>query len=130
MPDIIEFGDFDEFLDWQARNEAIANARVTPEQAEIGYGDHWARRFEDIVIFGRVMSLDELEQMERNLGCDEEEIASEREMISDSHERGYRFGYCYSVVEPEGELGSTHISVMTKITAEEFQAAKEHGWRI
>jgi hypothetical protein len=124
------FDNTDDMFTWMRQQEQAANDRVTPDQAEISYGDHWMRPYEDIVIFGYVPTPDEQAASERELGADDEEIEYEREMLADTYARGYRYGKCYSVVEPEGEWGSTHISTMVKITKEQFEEAKEAGWDI
>jgi hypothetical protein len=110
--------------------EEQANARATPEQLAIDYGDYWISAFDDFLIFGRVMTLDELDAESRRLSNDKDEIKSEHDMIVSAHARGYRFGWAYSIVEERGELGSTHISRMLSITAEMFEAAKGHGWDV
>ena len=43
-------------------------------------------------------------------------------------ERGYRFGRAYSVIVPDGEFGSTHVSEMVPLRKEEFEDARKAGW--
>jgi hypothetical protein len=108
--------------------EDAANARVTADQAGITYGDHWMSAFDDVLIFGRVNPLDELDEANRQLGMGRTEMRTEREMIEIAYRRGYRYGRCYSVIVPEGEWGSTHVVKMVPITAEQYAAAESHGW--
>jgi hypothetical protein len=42
---------------------------------------------------------------------------------------GYAWGTFFSVGEPEGETGETHLSTCTRIGLEEFEAARLRGWR-
>lgn len=119
-----------------AAQEDAANRRTTPEQKAIGYGDYFIRDYEtmfgfgeSLTIYGYIMTRDEFIESERDAGSPEDELAWTLERMDSSYERGYRFGWCYSEVEPDGELGSTHVSTMTrKISKEEFEAAKERGW--
>ena len=48
--------------------------------------------------------------------------------LVDSYKRGYRFGKCWSVWEPEGEYGSTHVSEMMPLRPEEFEDARNADW--
>jgi hypothetical protein len=115
---------------WNAIRKGILTAkeRATPEQNAITYGDYWMRVWEDFLIFGTISHPDDLDAAERLLGASEEEIKAERKMLAESYENGFRFGKAYSVIVPEGELGDTHVSEMTKITKEEFEEAKALGW--
>jgi hypothetical protein len=124
------FDNTDDMFAWMRQQERAANANVTPDQAEIGYGDYWVRICEDIYIFGYVPTQDEQEASERELGADDEEIEYQRDMLADAYARGYRYGKCYSAIEIEGEWGSTHISTMTKITKEMFEEAQSVDWGV
>jgi hypothetical protein len=125
------FDSFDEMMAFMQEQERIANEHVTPEQSEIGYGDYWVRMYEgDLLIFGYIPTLEESEAQERELGADDEEIEFEQAQLKDSHSRGYRYGQCFSVIEPTGEWGSTHIANMVKITKDQFEFAKANGWNV
>jgi hypothetical protein len=65
---------------------------------------------------------------EKGAGADDAELSWTTQAHDSSFQRGYRFGWHFSTVEPDGELGSTHVSTMRKITREEFEAAKARGW--
>jgi hypothetical protein len=52
------------------------------------------------------------------------------ERTDDSYTRGYRFGRWYSVVEPDGEVGSAHISACWPISRRDFEYARRNGWRL
>jgi hypothetical protein len=42
---------------------------------------------------------------------------------------GYRYCKCFSVVEPDGELGEVHISVINKqVSKSIFDRARKAGW--
>jgi len=107
-----------------------ANSMVLPRQSLIKQGDYWMRMWEDVIIFGRISTTEELDAEERRLGASEEEIEWEHETMENSYSNGFRFGRAYSVIESEGELGDTHISTMVPITKEEFEDAKRLNWDV
>ncbi len=43
---------------------------------------------------------------------------------------GFAFTKCYSVAEPNGELGDTHIATMLEISKEDFELCQEHGFNL
>lgn len=43
--------------------------------------------------------------------------------------RGRFPGYCFSVVSPDGEYGTTPLSEVEEITEQEFNEARERGWK-
>jgi hypothetical protein len=129
-PRFESFDSMEEAQEAMAQAERIANALVTSEQVAIGYGDYWCSAFDDFLIWGRVSTLEELDAESARLSNDPEEVRGEHDVIVSAHARGYRFGWCYSIVEPEGELGSTHISRMIPLDQRQFDKAKEHGWNV
>jgi hypothetical protein len=124
------FASLEEAMAVMREREAQANAAARPEQLAIGYGDYWLSAFDDFLIFGRVSTLQELDDEKRRLGAGAEERKSEQEMIEGAHARGYRFGTAYSIVEPDGELGSTHLSRMVPISKDMFLGARLHHWDV
>lgn len=132
MSHIMSFDSFDDAMNFMADAEEAANDRATDEQKAIAYGDNWVRLYADagqiLAIFGEIPTPDELEADERRLGADDDEIAYERATLADSYKRGYRFGTAYSVLEPNGEMGSTHVSEMRTLTNEQFEEARRYGW--
>jgi hypothetical protein len=129
--DTMSFQAFDSFEEAQAAMraaEARANERATEAQRAIEYGDHWLSTDGDLLIFGRVSTLEELDAAEQQLGVNQRERRQEQAMIEGAHARGYRFGWAYSLACPSGEMGSTHISMMVQITEHDFHAAESHHW--
>ncbi len=59
---------------------------------------------------------------------DRMESEYEYETYTDSLKRGYAFTRSFSVIEPDGELGSHHISTMCPIDQAQFERAREHKW--
>lgn len=109
--------------------EDEANQRAEPWQKDITYGDYFIRDWAGLLIYGHITTKEEFTRSEAALGADTAEINHEWSTLENAYNRGYRYGWCYSQVEPDGEPGNTHISSMDrKITKEEFQWAKEHGW--
>lgn len=125
-----EFESFTEAFAQMRIWEEQANAKVTKEQRTITWGSHFLHPHPrlGLLIFGHTQTEDQLVADERSCGADEEEAEATLRTIRNSHERGYRFGRHYSTVEPEGELGSTHISRCWPLTAEQFRQAQELGW--
>lgn len=109
--------------------EARALANTTPRQHAIGWGEHFARMYvhEDkpLLIFGRIPTEEEFWEKE---GTDPDERAWQEKRLADSWPRGYRYGWCYSTVVPDGEPGDTHVSTMWTISADEFEQARERKW--
>lgn len=137
-PQVIEFTDIEEAFDFMRANEEAANASVTDDQKKI-VGDCFVKRqvqYGDgylLTIYGEVWSMETFTESEKKyLNLDDPDEKEEFDMIissqKDTYERGYRFGKWYSVVEPDGELGSAHIVSLDLIEEAEFNAAKERGW--
>jgi hypothetical protein len=127
----VEFFDSDEEMFARIEEGVLAaKARATPRQNAITYGDYWMRIWPEgqLLIFGYVTPMDELDAEERRLGATEEEIEEEHETLKYSYNNGFRFGRAYSAWEQEGELGDTHVSTMIPITKEEFEQAREAKW--
>lgn len=130
------FESLEDLFNAMHRDVDAANSRVTDEQRAIGYGDYFIRIWEGnpfmgpghLTIYGHVTPRDTFMKEEKELGAGDDELSWTMHSHDDSYRRGFRFGWHYSVVEPDGELGSTHISTMKKITREEFEAAKARGW--
>lgn len=57
------------------------------------------------------------------------EFAYAAKYLIDNRQQGLLFGRWYSVVEPQGELGSTHINTIDPITKQAFQEAKACSWQ-
>lgn len=130
----MEFESLDEMVAWQQQQTASANANLAPEQAAITWGDHWVR-FDPAsmtVIFGTIWELSYWDGKiaEAEPGEDRDEWVWEKDSVIASHVNGYLFGRAYSIIEPDGELGSTHRANMWPITPECFEAAEQAGWRL
>lgn len=101
---------------------------------EPGWGDYFKRYYDTwgsgtLIVYGRITPLDEIRAQEKECGAGPAEIEYEITKLTDAYTRGFRYGRCYSVTEPDGELGFTHVSVMRKISGEQFEEAEERGWR-
>jgi hypothetical protein len=121
--------------DFMHANEEAANKTLAPEQKAVTYGDYWCRFYQlrdRIVIFGQVTPLSYWDEKITNAADNEEqqEWQWEKEQIEGSHERGYVFGWAWSVLEPEGEPGSTHQANLWPITPALFEAARDAEWKI
>lgn len=131
------FESLDDMLNAMKQAENKANEMATEDQKQIGYGDYFIRIWEadrmfggdDLKIYGRIMTREEFIKTEKDCGALDDELAGTMQTHDSSYARGYRWGWCYSIVEPTGELGSTHVSVMRKIGKEEFEEAERKGWK-
>ena len=72
-----------------------------------------------------------LRQLLANAETDDEtweEFTGTLTMLRDSNRRGYRFGTVWSLIVPDGELGSTHVSEIMPSSKAEFEDARAVGW--
>jgi hypothetical protein len=93
----------------------------------------WFRIWPDgdrgLMIVGKSQSIDEQVAKEIELGGLEDRTEDEiRRDMTERHERGYLFGRCWSKIEPDGELGSTHVSEVYWIDPSLFAELEECGW--
>lgn len=132
----VTFESFDDMAAFQAEQEAVANNRVLKIQRGIEYGSHVIRFMQNVVIFGRVLARDEaVKPMPDDWNDDwgdraeaQAETEFETRILDDAYARGYRFGRWHSTWEPEGELGSAHISELYPILPPMFEEAQGVGW--
>jgi hypothetical protein len=123
-----QFDSLDEMFAFMAEAERQANERVTEEQEQVSWGSYWIRTDQGFPIFGHVFTRPELIASEIHAGGEPEEAEQTARHYDGMLERGYLFGWAYSYIEPDGELGSTHRSTVRPITEQEFEAARERGW--
>lgn len=125
---VVMFDDIDSLIEFLGNSHDAATAATTPEQQKVGEGDFWKRNVGGLQIFGYVFNRMDMRDAALDAGCSSDEADEEVAHIVQQLENGYLFGRCYSVVVPEGELGSTHRSQVTQITQQEFESAREKGW--
>jgi hypothetical protein len=125
--------------------EDAANKRLlTAQRAMIDCKDdqyfvNIAVNMKELFIAGEAWSSDRADREElaayhvndvSELGDEERsEFNHSRKMMRDSRSRGYIFGRGYSVIEPDGELGSTHVANMWPISKAAFDEAREQKWQ-
>lgn len=134
----MEFESMDQAFAWMADQTERANAVLTEEQRQITYGDCWIRFWtpslnDIIVIFGKVMTREEVHESEHRGAVAPFDIAeadATTQRVFEQHERGYLFGWAYSVIEPLGEPGDTHRAHVWPIGTDLFEAVKAVGWDI
>lgn len=106
MAKVKSFDSMEEMLDFIDENRKAAVAHVRPTQEALTKGDFYAADSHmGFAIFG--------------------ELVEE----PDPEEEGLVLTRAFSQILPGGELGYAHIVTMIPITADEFQNAKESGWR-
>jgi len=137
----VSTGPFEELMQDQSRREKEANAQLMPEQIamrdSIDAHQYWIhlRPGLEFPIFGDAWSLKVQAENDRqfypSVMTKEEkaEYKDSRDAYADSRQRGYIFGRAYSVVEPRGELGSTHVAEMWPISEAAFDEATAANWQ-
>ena len=102
--------------------ETRAMASATEAQLAMTWGDHYVVRHPmpfglTLEVFGRVMTQEEVDQQ-----------ADDARVIRAGRENGWLYSWCYSTVEPLGEVGAWHLGRVEPITEQDFEAARAAGW--
>lgn len=124
-----------EMIEDMQRNEAAATTRIKDWQHSVVPGNYVVRAVPsyNIVIYGIIIDpIENEKQYYDNLSDPEQkgEYETSIESYGDGWKQSYRFGKFYSILCVEGEYGDIHLSSITKvITREEFESAKQNGWR-
>jgi hypothetical protein len=58
-----------------------------------------------------------------------EDYEAEVEYDRDNRSVGYVFGRFFSIVVPNGELGSVHVTRLVPVSKDIFERARANGWR-
>jgi len=129
------FRSYDTIEDMQddmAQAEAKANASLLPSQKRLrdstGTSVYWFQVADGLEIWGRCWTTEECYASSIDSGCTFHEARLETESIIEARKRGYMFGRAYSVITPEGELGSTHVAMAIPIPEWLFIEMCERGW--
>ena len=116
------------------RMEQQANALLLPAQCRLRDSVEtamwWFQAYSDFNIWGRAWTVAECDASSRKFSDDEAEILSETNAVLEARTRGYLFGMAHSIVTPEGELGSTHVSKVFPISEQLFELARAADWNI
>lgn len=113
-------------------------ALLDEKQRSITWGSYWVRFYQDLVIFGYVMTLDEVRASEVGdvsditdpvaLEAIQAEVEYTLRTIEATHTAGYMYGWCNSSVAEE--IGSTHQAQMWPIDRAVYEHAREHRWDV
>lgn len=130
-PRIMSFSSAEAMFNYMDEEERKANEAILPKQREVTWGTYFWRYVEYVPchVFAHVFSIEEIYLLEREHGADVNEAETTLRGKKQSHDRGYRYGMHYSTVEPDGELGDTHVTNVWPITKEDFEYARTHGWQ-
>lgn len=124
----------EEMLKDMREKEDAANSRLTKRQIELRddteHNRCWVRDWDGIFIFGDAWSHASCYESELRCGASKEEAYESTLSIIESRKRGYLFGIAFSVLEPRGEIGSTHVSQVVPIERRLFDLAKRCSWSI
>lgn len=150
------FGSFEEMQQFMAEREDEANADLRDVQIELRddteHTRYWVRPFPEgeCLIFGEAWSFKQscdvsasyVEDVPAAHGDKLPSVndwADYRESLAEAvyeirthvstRERGYLRGKAYSILEPEGEYGDTHVASIMPISEQAFLEAKAAGWR-
>lgn len=126
------------------QRETIWAAQATEQQRAIGWGDYAVYRWtgttdpvfraplagltEPVTIYVDIPTREQFRANERRTGAGEAEVGRSLAAMDKAFSRGWRDARCYSAVDPDGDLGQVHVAVLTKITGEQFRAARAAGW--
>jgi len=132
-PYVRTIDDIGAFFEEQRLATEDANSKICDRQKAITFGSYWVRFHVMppgivIVIAGRVTTIEDFKTVEIEAGGSEEELEETLPQLQSRHDDGYMFGRAYSVLEPEGEYGSTHRSVMWPIDKSLYDALKANSW--
>jgi len=110
MPPISRFGPLTEpnrffFFIWDTMD--------VPQEMEFGTFVVLTPTFEKLAIYGREVG---------------SPYPEDQPTLRLAERRGRIMGEWFSVVEPDGELGTNALADLTEITPEEFSAAYQRGW--
>jgi hypothetical protein len=145
----VSFGSTEEMFDALAAMEDRANAEVTDAQRAVLADDvdSWFMRpYEDILIFGHAWGADHRREVSMGYVPERPSAVSGREQwdeyeeamleaqaeiehYTESRERGYLFGECFSIHLPDGEPGQTHVVSVVPISQAAFEEARAAGWQ-
>ena len=138
MGQIIPINDINEFFEAMRAGEEAAIARTSPRgkkhQAAAKERPTWWFRVtqdepEGLLIVGKSQPVEYQIQREIELGGLEDRTEEDiRRDFQQRADRGWLFGWCYSKVCPEGELGSTHVSDVFWMDEQLFEDIKEIDW--
>jgi hypothetical protein len=157
MNRVESFDSFEEMRRVMGEREDSANASLLPIQVDlrddVDNTRYWVRPYPEggFLIFGEAWSFKEYCDVSASYVDDVptttpegihpsgDDWASYHESLSESvyeirtsvesRQRGYLRGQAYSVVEPKGEGGSTHVASVMPISKEAFEEARSSGWK-
>jgi hypothetical protein len=123
----------DEMFDEMERAEQVANSLTTPRQkrhlaAAFENPTRWFRVADDLLIVGETTPV--AAQAAREVECGATDLDYEYARFAEQHARGYIYGTAYSVIVPDGELGSTHVSQVVWCDPDVFDVLKQYGWSL
>lgn len=125
------FDSFSDALVVLAANEKAADEAATETQKAVTIGDYFMRHCPDadVVVYGEILD-PSLPAAPYDKGLSEEDLEEIRREGEDYASRPYiRFCRCFSILEPEGELGSVHVVTMDLVISRDlFEAAKALDW--
>lgn len=124
-----QFGSIEELFASLDADRKFAAENRHPMQSAVTFGSRAVSTADaEVLIFGWVYTEAEFLAAEMNAGADEEEARSGWRRIMAAEAEGMVFGTWYSVVEPEGEIGSQNKISLWPILPGTFDAVRAARW--
>jgi hypothetical protein len=114
---IVPIDNLDTFFESLAENQQRADAQVEPWQSEMKDGDHFVHIVDmdgPVAIYGVI---------------EDSKYEEDLELYNEPHMKNYRMCRCWSILCPEGELGSIHVAtIQKKLSPSQFNLASQSDW--
>jgi hypothetical protein len=123
----MEFGSLEEYFDWEQTQQQAVQDALADEQKAITWGQQFLRVWQEpsiigpgqlVAIFGDIYSWQTLAQTEDEPALDALRRQQDRFLLA----------RCYSLISPDGEVGSINRWDMWPITVNQFRLAEIAGW--
>lgn len=122
MPEVRAFNSMEEVFAHIEQVKKHNDSKVEDWQRDTDVGDKFVYVAANIFIYGEILQNTKEE-------FDESVDDLVEKQVPYTKTDTYRFTRCSSVIVPEGELGTVHIShFIVKLDQKEFELAKAYGW--
>lgn len=133
MVHVEAFNSTEEMVEYLRANSKTALDGLHPVQAALTYGDHWVQFYDldkRIIIFGRVVPLEEVALNELHDGADWDSTLATVMTFDGNLSNGMMYAESFSIEEVVGSYGNTHKAHAWPIEERLFDMAKEVEWDI
>lgn len=88
---------------------------------EVTYGSYWARVVDHELFIGYVWTEEELMRVAYRSAATRDIAEQTIRSLQDAHSNGHRYGKCWSLGIPNGEIGSTPVADLVPCVERTFQ---------